>query len=252
MGLDENAWSAVHTFALVMYSSDDTVTELLDNPCMRNLKSMIHYDAATFCLNNYEAETPVLYHMTAIGIPQSQIKSGKTRLNTVPHSWVNDYAINRVVRDSDLFDDFTQVEYYKDMYATSNLKYALTIKMAHNEMNVGVLSLFRYEEYGDFNELEVNLARLISDHLSIYAYHLYDIKRYKKQSIDLDFASKKAREYGLTQRELDVLTITLEGHTAKEISAELYISEATVKKHLSRIYYKMGISSKRELISKLL
>lgn len=53
--------------------------------------------------------------------------------------------------------------------------------------------------------------------------------------------------YGLTQREEQILELLTKGNTKKEISEICVISENTVKTHITRIYGKLGIHSRREL-----
>ena len=52
----------------------------------------------------------------------------------------------------------------------------------------------------------------------------------------------------LTRREQEILPLVAQGFTNKEISSRLSVSEHTVKNHLFRIYEKLGISSRVELI----
>ncbi len=52
----------------------------------------------------------------------------------------------------------------------------------------------------------------------------------------------------LTRREQEVVPLVAQGLTNKEISVRLRVSEHTVKNHLFRIYEKLGISSRVELI----
>lgn len=56
-----------------------------------------------------------------------------------------------------------------------------------------------------------------------------------------------ADAHGLTNREKDVMILLVKGHTRKEISEELHLSEETVKSHTSNIYQKTSVHSKREL-----
>jgi DNA-binding NarL/FixJ family response regulator len=52
----------------------------------------------------------------------------------------------------------------------------------------------------------------------------------------------------LTKREQELVPLVANGLTNREISSELGVSEHTIKNHLFRIYEKLGISSRVELI----
>ena len=53
----------------------------------------------------------------------------------------------------------------------------------------------------------------------------------------------------LTKRELDVMDYLLKGLSYKEIAEKLYISYTTVNDHIKKIYHKLGINSKGELLA---
>ncbi len=50
----------------------------------------------------------------------------------------------------------------------------------------------------------------------------------------------------LTSRELDVLKRIVAGRSNKEIAADLFISEATVKTHINSILSKLGVSDRTQ------
>jgi two-component system response regulator DevR len=52
--------------------------------------------------------------------------------------------------------------------------------------------------------------------------------------------------HGLTRRELEILTLVAEGHSNAELAKKLWITEQTVKFHLSNIYKKLGVSNRTE------
>lgn len=57
-----------------------------------------------------------------------------------------------------------------------------------------------------------------------------------------------AESFGLTPREGDIFLLLAQGHTLPVVSQRLFVSENTVKSHAKRIYQKLGIHSRAELI----
>ena len=53
----------------------------------------------------------------------------------------------------------------------------------------------------------------------------------------------------LTQREGEVVSLVLRGHSSEAIASELKIAAGTVKIHRKNIYAKLGIGSQAELFS---
>ena len=53
----------------------------------------------------------------------------------------------------------------------------------------------------------------------------------------------------LSEREREILSMTAAGHTAADIGKRLYLSPATVKTHLQRIYQKLGVSDRAAAVA---
>jgi DNA-binding NarL/FixJ family response regulator len=52
--------------------------------------------------------------------------------------------------------------------------------------------------------------------------------------------------FGLSDREIGILALLVQGSSNAKIARALWVSEPTVKFHLSRIYRKLGVSSRTE------
>jgi DNA-binding CsgD family transcriptional regulator len=65
-----------------------------------------------------------------------------------------------------------------------------------------------------------------------------------------DISAFKDR-YRLSRREIQVAELVLRGHRNSHIAATLGITPATTKKHLSRIFEKVGVNSRALLVGKL-
>jgi DNA-binding CsgD family transcriptional regulator len=56
--------------------------------------------------------------------------------------------------------------------------------------------------------------------------------------------------FGLSDRQLEVLSRALLGEPSAEIARRLFISEPTVRNHLHAIYERLGVSGRRELLGR--
>lgn len=59
--------------------------------------------------------------------------------------------------------------------------------------------------------------------------------------------TSRPKNYGLTRRELDIITKIVSGRSNKEVGEEFSISERTVKHHLTNIFGKVGVTSRLQL-----
>ena len=66
-----------------------------------------------------------------------------------------------------------------------------------------------------------------------------------KQKLDVN-----ERSFGLSQRELQILTLLYRGDPMKVLAASLFISEATLKTHLSSVYRKLAVNNRVQAIEK--
>ena len=60
---------------------------------------------------------------------------------------------------------------------------------------------------------------------------------------------KPSKDFDLTARELEVLTLLPTGATANAIGAVLFLTEATIKTHLANIYRKLAANNRAQAVS---
>jgi two-component system, NarL family, nitrate/nitrite response regulator NarL len=63
----------------------------------------------------------------------------------------------------------------------------------------------------------------------------------------LDTMRRQSLAFGLTRRELEIVTAVVGGATNKTIARQFSISENTVKRHIRQIFDKVGVSNRTEL-----
>lgn len=67
---------------------------------------------------------------------------------------------------------------------------------------------------------------------------------------------KKKRKYSdnniLTKREREVFEILVQDKTTKEIAAMLFISEKTVRNHISNVIQKLGVKGRAQAVIELI
>jgi two-component system response regulator NreC len=67
-------------------------------------------------------------------------------------------------------------------------------------------------------------------------------------STRLDALRAAGRGNGLSSRETEVLRLIALGHTSAEIADKLSLSRRTVETHRARIYHKLGLETRAQLV----
>jgi len=113
-----------------------------------------------------------------------------------------------------------------------------------------LLLMFIYGMLNDHNELHRNLERTTAEAEKKREAPSERKTPYRAEEIKEAIARLELTE-ALTSREEEVLVLTLSGRKRKSVAEELCVSENTVKTHLSHIFAKLGVSSKKELTEKI-
>nr|WP_255466443.1 LuxR C-terminal-related transcriptional regulator [Eggerthella hominis] len=69
-----------------------------------------------------------------------------------------------------------------------------------------------------------------------------------KSTSNYEILSHVADEKELTARETEIVLLISQGYTSKTIAEMLYVSPETVRTHTKRIYRKLGIHNRQDII----
>ena len=74
-----------------------------------------------------------------------------------------------------------------------------------------------------------------------------NLVQYLRSLVQSSGEEARQKKFGLTPRELEIVSAVVAGYANKEIAEYFKISEDTVKHHLSNIFDKLGVSTRLEL-----
>jgi len=228
------------------------------------LQSVTTFDyTVTFAYNG--TELPICLHHTfptqsSYKIHVENYQSGSYLLDPFYRSAIGGLQ-SGLYRLSELAPDhFYKSEYYRSYYIRTGPVDEIAFFVPGNEGWTIVTSLMRTPTRPAFSVHELKVLRCVEPLIrGITELHWRADERLKgttsvqNEAEALRRAVRDAlnqkRMPPLTPRELDVVTLVLEGHSSESIATLLGISAGTVRIHRKNVYTKMRISSQRELFS---
>ena len=128
---------------------------------------------------------------------------------------------------------------------------------------VGYMLWITYWDYNTWFKTDANLLEIYAIDPLILLYAIFNIFLiyYFYKNDPLKISDKQlppevavdtiAEQFGLSEREHEVLGLVNKGMSNKQIAGELFISENTVKRHMSNIFKKTQTKSRHDLIYKI-
>lgn len=157
-----------------------------------------------------------------------------------PLARFSDYVSEKELVNSGLYQDWLRLRHW--------LHGAMVASLEQKDP-LAWITFYREAGEPDFNQEEMNFLSLFQIHFDaaihriLRAEHCWSLENILCQT---------AAQYGLSERESEILRTLLEGKTNAEIAAEMFISPGTVKVHIEHILSKTGARSRTELISLIL
>ncbi|PNQ74589.1 helix-turn-helix transcriptional regulator [Hanstruepera neustonica] len=115
---------------------------------------------------------------------------------------------------------------------------------------LALLSLFQLSKYsvvsGDMKiENAIAIVAIIFFFIGVYI-HKKSFSKIEKEPEDIDIT--KIKDLDITKREYEVLKFISEGLSNKEIGDKLFVSESTVKTHVSNILVKLNAKRRTQAV----
>jgi len=102
-----------------------------------------------------------------------------------------------------------------------------------------------------FRQSNFKLVYLSFAILSAYLYYFIS-RRYILTYEQAEVVNAQViNEYGISEREAEIISLLVEGLSNQQIAKQLYISPNTVKTHIKNIYAKVGVNNRLQLFSLL-
>ncbi len=237
------------------------------------LDKLIHlvpYDNAAFFLvaPGTEAFTePLLYGLDRYSFQQYQAYYEER--DEYKKAVFSQDIIPPVDRCSDYMDYqlWQKNEHRSDFLLPQGIYHMAGVQILQNDRLLGEISLHRKASSPDFSDREMYILQMLHSHInSVFTglastnseYGLPDGEAavsINPGPSDLlsdltpeSRATAASSNKSLTRRERDIVSLIAQGKTNQEIARQLYISENTVKTYIKRLFVKLGVKSRTELV----
>ena len=155
-----------------------------------------------------------------------------------------------VFRQSDIIPPgkFEKTRTYREVWQPKNNYWGLFISLIHKDVPLAILGIFRDKDATDFSARDIYIMNTLKDPLER---KFFSILKTSEQSNPFggDRVLKAAAGYGLTKRETEIVTLVCTGKSSDEMCQILYITHATLSKHLSNIYAKTKVKNRTQLFT---
>ncbi len=246
--LDHKEWLRINDIVLIIHS-----TENIDAMCkyfFEAAKLLIPYEKAMFYLLKEERDKVKLCNPVYTNVDADFAKEYETTFEEAQYGKV---AVNArqsmAYRDTDLMSEAVRVntDAYQSFMLPHGIPYGGGIIIANKGSLLAEITFFRTETQGNFTDKELYILDILKKHLEIRLFIQNNTDGETRGSLT-DHKSLKLIASGLTNREIEIVSLIAKGLNTSQISEQLSISVYTAKKHVNNIFRKLKINSRLQLI----
>ena len=153
-----------------------------------------------------------------------------------------------VFRQSDIIPPgkWERTRVYRDVWQPKDMYWGLFISLVHEDIPLAVLGIQREKSANDFLARDLYIMNTLKDPLERKFFNLLEDKRLNGHT-GAEKMLKTAASYNLTKRETEIVSLVCAGKNGDEMCQSLYITHATLSKHLSNVYAKTKVKNRTQL-----
>ena len=155
-----------------------------------------------------------------------------------------------VFRQSDIIAPakMEQTRVYREIWQKRNIYWGLFISVVYKDCPLAVMGLMRGKDGEDFSARDIYIMNTLKDPLERKFYSLLEGKQQKSGgAVQVERIAKTAARYALTKRETEIVALICQSQSSEDICQKLFITHATLSKHLSNIYAKTKVRNRTQL-----
>jgi DNA-binding CsgD family transcriptional regulator len=155
-----------------------------------------------------------------------------------------------VFRQSDIISQakWERTRVYREVWEPKNIYWGLFVSLVSKDCPLAVLGLQRERGEEDFSTRDIYIMNTLKDPLERKYFSLLESKlRPGGNTVYTKHILKTAAQYNLTKRETEIVALTCSGKSSEDMCQLLFITHATLSKHLSNIYAKTKARNRTQL-----
>ena len=155
-----------------------------------------------------------------------------------------------IFRQSDIIQPgkWEKTRVYREVWQPKGLFWGLFAALVHKDYPLAILGIQREKNSNDFSERDVYIMKTLKDPLERKFFSLLE-DRSSSDNSGADKILKASVSFGLTKRETEIVSLVCAGKGSDEMCQLLYITHATLSKHLSNIYSKTKVKNRTQLFA---
>jgi DNA-binding CsgD family transcriptional regulator len=226
--------------------------------CLKRLNDLIEFDCADFYIpasgkdktKNRILHSPVLYSKIDEKIAEAFIFEYNSIYYQMDYVNFVYFAKESVIfkEDTLIAQEIREISpYYTDYLLPFDLTNVVGVSIVSDGICVGAFDLYRSGQKKEFDDRDLFILSQLEPHLSARLYKDY------QANVRLEYPLVALQQkFDLTNREVNMIELVIQGKNNDEIASVIGIQIATVKKHFGNIYWKIGIKSRIQLINLLI